>query len=704
MTGPQHHWVVAGSREGRAALAATLTPLPALTEPLDAHRRLRGPYTAAGELLRAVVPAALAAAPDLPGRYDIEILAMAPELSDRMPMRRETLTSAATVRERTRFYPADRITQLAHGITEFLRNYLTSYGRPCSITVDNVEHADATDAELLAVLLRRIDPGLLTLVVCTGAEQVAEPLATALGRYAVRHDVPATVESERPAPDPVTAPVAGPDRERLATGYVGTECLADDPAGRAAYLALDPAERARLHDRRAAELLERQELSLRLGAIPYHLERGSDPHGAGVDALKFAIDHCSLMGFYAATVDLTRRLRPLVDWSRSKLAHLATARLALALIMVGQPDDVESLYHEARLYTTEPEMHMTAAYSTAMLYTRHHRPDRIDHLAAKAWINQAIAFATTFADPAERAFHTVFMQNGLALVEAHLGNYAEALRLVEEGSARLAAELAPDEHLLHRSVLIHNGGQVRAAAGQLEEAVADYSQAIAQDPNYAPYHFDRGSVLHRLGRDAEAIAEFEEAMRLSPPLPEAYYNRGDIRAEQGDLDGALADFGYALELNPAFLNAYINRAGILADLGEDEAARRDVLAGLALEPANPYLLSILGQLEAAAGNAPAAAEAFGAAVAADPGLQAGWAGRASVAFEQGDLDAALSDLQRALEIGDSAVLRFNRAAAFMAAGRWPEALADLNRAIELDPEDPDTIASRQRCLQEVGGA
>jgi tetratricopeptide (TPR) repeat protein len=51
-------------------------------------------------------------------------------------------------------------------------------------------------------------------------------------------------------------------------------------------------------------------------------------------------------------------------------------------------------------------------------------------------------------------------------------------------------------------------------------------------------------------------------------------------------------------------------------------------------------------------------------------------------------------------MGDSAALRFNRAAALMAAGRWDDALADLNRAIELDPEDAETIAERERCLRQ----
>jgi tetratricopeptide (TPR) repeat protein len=155
-----------------------------------------------------------------------------------------------------------------------------------------------------------------------------------------------------------------------------------------------------------------------------------------------------------------------------------------------------------------------------------------------------------------------------------------------------------------------------------------------------------------------------------------------------------------LELRPDFVPGYVYRAGLHAELGNDEAARRDVQAGLALEPANPHLLSIRGELAAAAGELSAAAAAYEQAIAADPSLQAAWAGRAALAFEQGDLDGALSDLDQALQLGESGPLRFNRAAAFMAAGRWDEALADLNRAAELDPEDEDTLAERERCVRQ----
>lgn len=694
MTRPQHHWVTGGSRADRESATDALALPPALTAPIDAHRRLRGPYTAAGTLLRAIVPQALAATPELPARYDIEILAAAPELRAVLPMARETLTSLAAVRERTRFYGADRTSQLAHGMTEFLRAQLAGCPGPRSLVLDNVEHADPADAELLAILLRRMDPARLSLIIRTADDSLEQSLAAALERYASRHQV-------RPAPAAQSAADVPAVLDGLASRYVQADCISDDPALLAAYRALDPADRARLHDHRAAELEALDELSLRLGAIPFHREHGSDPRGAGLEALRYAIDHCSLMGFYHATAELTGRARPLVDWSQPKLCHLVTARMALSLIMIGRGAEAEPLYDEARLHTSDPEQHMMAAYSTSMLYTRHHDPDRLDHTKAKAWINQAIAFATTYPDPKLQAFHTVFMQNGLALIEMHLGNPAEALRLVEAGTARLDAELGSDEHLLHRSVLIHNRAQVKAGIGQLESAIADYTLAIEQDPNYAQYHFDRAGLLHRLGRDEESIADYEAAMRLSPPLPEAYYNRGDIRAGLGDLQGALSDFDYTLELSPSFVAAYIYRAGLRADLGDEDGARLDVTAGLALDEENPHLLSIRGQLAAAAGDLAAATEAYDNAITADPTLQAAWAGRASVRFEQGELPSALADLERALDLGDSAPLRYNRATAFIAAGRWDDALADLNRAIELDPADADTIAERERCLLQL---
>jgi hypothetical protein len=100
----QHYWVDAPSSGHRAAIIAGLALAPSLLAVTSAHRRLRGPYTAAGTIMRAVAADALERFPALVAAHEIEILCVAPELRERIPATHETLTSPAIPEERTRFY------------------------------------------------------------------------------------------------------------------------------------------------------------------------------------------------------------------------------------------------------------------------------------------------------------------------------------------------------------------------------------------------------------------------------------------------------------------------------------------------------------------------------------------------------------------------------------------------------------------------
>jgi len=85
--------------------------------------------------------------------------------------------------------------------------------------------------------------------------------------------------------------------------------------------------------------------------------------------------------------------------------------------------------------------------------------------------------------------------------------------------------------------------------------------------------------------------------------------------------------------------------------------------GLRHDPDNAYLHAVLGQVYAAEDAAPAALAAYDQALAADPGLQAAWAGQAEVLFETGDREGAIASLDRALAISEDAAILFNRAVA-----------------------------------------
>ncbi|MBM7774874.1 tetratricopeptide (TPR) repeat protein [Actinokineospora baliensis] len=682
MSAPRHQWVRLSRRVEPAdlpGLLATHLPAlpPALTDPVDAHRRLRGPYTATGTVLRAIVPQA---DPNLVRRHEIELFSAAPELRETVDGARETLTSLAVPKERTRFYSRVRTQRMAHGIVEFLHAHLASSG-PRSLVV-LVAEADRTDLEFLSALLRRTDPAELTVVVCDTGETPGEPLAADLAEHTTFRQV--TTPPRR----------SDIDVER----YVAADCLSDDPATMAAYERLTPAERAALHDRRAEGLASLGEFSLTLGAIAYHREHGSDPAVTGADALAQALNHCLDMGYYHATVELGQRGRAVVDISDLARWWVFTTKMTTSLAALNRPHEAEALYAEILAATQDPGVHLQACYAVGMLYTRHHAEADRDHVRAKGLMNQAVALARLCYTGTERVFHTVFQRNGLALVEAHLGNPHEALRLVAEGIAEMDAQLGADEHALHRSVLVHNRAQVLTGLGRLEEALACYDDVISRDPNYPDYHFDRGNLNQRLGRTDEALADYETAIRLGPPFPEAQYNRAELLLRQGDDEAALAGLTYALTLEPDMVDALVNRAGLYLDAGDLTAARADAEEGLRHSPDNAHLHAVLGQIHSTLEEHFQAKAAFDHALAIDPTLIPALAGRAATTHALGDPDQALADLNTALTLTpDDPALRFNRAFLHESANRPALAIADLVAAHEADPEDEDIAEALARC-------
>ncbi len=257
--------------------------------------------------------------------------------------------------------------------------------------------------------------------------------------------------------------------------------------------------------------------------------------------------------------------------------------------------------------------------------------------------------------------------------------------------------------MLHRSVLLYNRAQVYAGMGKIEEALADYTAVIEQDPHYSEYHFDRGNLYRRLNRNQEALTDYNNAIRYSPPYPEAYYNRAGVLSALGREEEALADYNYVLELDPDYVDALINRASMLYERGELEAARRDAEHGLTLSPDNAQFLSTLGLIAMAEERPEEAQQAFTAALEHDPSLVAAWTNRAVLLFEQGNVEAAITDLTHALELEQNATVFYNRGLAYQAREQWQQAIDDYNQALALDRTDmQDILYQRGVCYFQLG--
>jgi hypothetical protein len=180
------HIRIEGSCSRERLRAAASVGLPELMPPVDAHRRLRGPYTAAGTILRGLIPGLLQRRPELVQRHDIEVLSASPELREAVQATRKALTPLAEPGESTRLHSRLRTLRIAHGLTELIDDGLGD-GPRRTLVIDNAHRADPTDAELIGVLLRRIDPALLTLVVLahTTSEEAVWVLADAAEAVAI---------------------------------------------------------------------------------------------------------------------------------------------------------------------------------------------------------------------------------------------------------------------------------------------------------------------------------------------------------------------------------------------------------------------------------------------------------------------------------------------------------------------------------------
>ncbi|MFF8770632.1 tetratricopeptide repeat protein [Kitasatospora sp. NPDC015120] len=674
----RHVWLEAPLPRDRRTAAAGAE---GLLGSFDCRVWQRGPYGGVGEFVRRLVLDQ--GHTPLVDRHQVELLCVVRDLQPAMPWATEAVAALDVADVQIRFHPARRTRHLAHGVGEFVAAWSQGPRTPAAVVLDRLDEADATTVELVDVLLRRVDPARLRLYV--GGAALPDALAATVAEYA--RPLTAARPGTAPATDPAAPPPPRPATGNHAAAHHGPDH--HDPDHR------HPA----WHDERADELAATGEWSWQLGAIPYHRERGTRPATDGVDALRTALGLALNSGFYEHAVRLAGRGLPLVTPTGDTRNWWAfTTALATALTALDRPAEALALYDHARQVTDEPRIHLSAAYSTAMLHARHLPANARDLTAARSWLERALALAERIEDPRERTVTTVFHRQGLALLDSRAGDHAAALRTVEDGIARLAETLAPGERPRDRARLVHNRAQLHLALGDPARALADLDAVIEQDPQNAEYYVDRAALHRAAGRPAEAIADYGTAIRLGPHLPEAYYNRAGTHTDLGRPEAALADLDRALLIAPDHLDALVNRAGLHLDDGRPDLAERDALAGLDLSPGQPHLLCVLGVVESERGRLPEAEALLTRAVEHAPDLPAAWVNRATVRFDRGDVHGAVADLTRAIALDPDPLALYNRGLAHRSLGDEPAATADFTRALAAGP-DPDLRAELLRELE-----
>ena len=129
--------------------------------------------------------------------------------------------------------------------------------------------------------------------------------------------------------------------------------------------------------------------------------------------------------------------------------------------------------------------------------------------------------------------------------------------------------------------------------GAIDDAVAEYTRAVAFSPTNAGFLMRRGHALSRTGRYAEALASFDSAIRHDPKNAENHAGRASVLMELRRFADAVESYSFALELNPARVETLYGRGSALAELGRYQEAKDDLRRLLAARPDYPYALGML---------------------------------------------------------------------------------------------------------------
>lgn len=560
---------------------------PLLLPPVDADRRLRGPYTVAGAIVSALVPVAR---PELVARHDIELRAVAPDTRELIPVRRRSAADGLPRAERILVHAPRRTLRLSNGIAEFVRDHLSETG-PRTLVVENIHLADPTDRELLTVLRRRIAPESLTVV--TGGQAVPEkPLSPQ------EHDTLAD-ELERGGTVGVRLGAIPHHRER------GTD---QDGAVRAFRFAVEWCLDAGCHEAVA-------ELGLR--ALRLAGPENTEPE------IRWRLLHSTATALGAlrredeaeALFDLARResLSPVTHAAAAystamlKVRHHDPARrdLDAALAWVNQAIAISTLLPDPRERAFKLGFDLNGR---ALVEVRLGRPAKALEL-----VQRALDLADRDLRPGEHPIHRMVLLANRAQLAVMLGRPEDAL---EDLDAVIAADPGYPDYYIDRGNLLHrlgrpeaaisdyetamragppfpepyyNRAEIRFATGDHRGALADLNHALELDPEFVDGLANRAGLLAALGEYGRARADAEAGLALDPLNPYLLCALGQVEMAEGRPERARSAFDRAVELSPSLAAAWASRGMLAFEVGDPEGAVADLTR--ALEPgADPVLL------------------------------------------------------------------------------------------------------------------
>lgn len=211
-----------------------------------------------------------------------------------------------------------------------------------------------------------------------------------------------------------------------------------------------------------------------------------------------------------------------------------------------------------------------------------------------------------------------------------------------------ALNVALDLDPVHLQALVALG-DANLKSGDIDEARAGYFRALKLRPEYAPALDGLGRSHESQADDEKAIEQYRRAIASNKGFAPAYTHLGDLYLRQERLEEAVALLEEAISIRPDYAPGLNRLALAYGKLGLHNEAVAMVQRAMELEPQSAAHPTTLGLLQLGQGLLGAAWASLTHAIELDPALPEARMGLAEVSRRRGDYDAALAQIDLALQ-------------------------------------------------------
>lgn len=257
--------------------------------------------------------------------------------------------------------------------------------------------------------------------------------------------------------------------------------------------------------------------------------------------------------------------------------------------------------------------------------------------------------------------------------------YAKSTRWSEARECAEHAVQADDRLPEHHALL----GDALLGLGQRVAAVASYRNAVARRPDYAPWQFILGHLLHQTGADREAVGALKKAVALSD-RPEYRHTLGLAHLALGESKHAVAAIEHAIKQRPDAHHWRADLADVHAQRGWYKEAINEIDRALDLAGDHPALWRKRAELLLRNNQVDDASADIIEALRRDGNDVKSLTLMSQIMVQADSMDRALDAAERAVSVHpDDAQARHQLATVFTTLGRDGEAIPHMIAALRL---------------------